>query len=202
VTLFYLVRHAAHDRIGAFLAGRLSDVSLGVDGRTQAQRLGARMARLKVGSIFSSPRKRAQETAAAIASASQIDVVTSHSALDEIDFGQWAGRSFQDLDADEHWRRWNGVRRITRCPEGEAMIDVQQRVVNFILDLAQEQSRSPILLVSHADIIKTAVSHCLGLSADAWPLFEIAPASISAIEIDAWNMRLVLLNEPGDRPNS
>ncbi|MQU81851.1 histidine phosphatase family protein, partial [Sinorhizobium meliloti] len=64
-TTFLLVRHAAHDRVGCFLAGRTGDVPLGIAGREQAQRLAARLAGEGIGSIYASPRKRTQETAAA-----------------------------------------------------------------------------------------------------------------------------------------
>ena len=37
-TTFFLVRHAAHDNLGGYLAGRMEGVRLGPDGRAQAER--------------------------------------------------------------------------------------------------------------------------------------------------------------------
>ncbi|MDR6758664.1 broad specificity phosphatase PhoE [Mycoplana sp. BE70] len=38
-TTFFLVRHAAHDNVGRFLAGRAGGVALSEPGRAQARRL-------------------------------------------------------------------------------------------------------------------------------------------------------------------
>ena len=51
------------------------------------------------------------------------------------------------------------------------------------------------MLVSHADVIKAAVCHVLGLGIDAWPRFDVAPASITTLVIGEWGAKVVTLNE-------
>ncbi|MCG5486208.1 MAG: phosphoglycerate mutase family protein [Sinorhizobium meliloti] len=194
-TTFLLVRHAAHDRVGCFLAGRTGDVPLGTAGREQAQRLAARLAGEGIGSIYASPRKRTQETAAAIAAASEVAEVVTTEALDEVDFGDWSGKTFDVLDTDPLWRRWNAMRSLVRAPGGETMLDVQCRAVGLVAALAQRHGKEKVALVSHADVIKTLVCHILGLSADAWPRFEIAPASVSVLVMGDWGAKILTLNE-------
>ena len=70
-TTFFLLRHAAHDNVGGFLAGRSPGIRLGEDGRAQAARLAERMRRESFEAIYSSPRERSAETAAAIAQAAE-----------------------------------------------------------------------------------------------------------------------------------
>jgi broad specificity phosphatase PhoE len=194
-TTFLLVRHAAHDRIGSFLAGRIGDVPLGSAGREQAQRLAVRLAREDIGSIYASPRKRTQETAAAIAAAAKIPQVTTAEELDEVDFGTWSGKTFEVLNTDPHWRQWNSIRSLVRAPGGETMLDVQRRITELVAALAMRGSERKIVLVSHADVIKALICHVLGLSVDAWPRFEIAPASVSAVVIGDWGAKVLTLNE-------
>ncbi|PDT83002.1 histidine phosphatase family protein [Sinorhizobium sp. BJ1] len=194
-TTFLLVRHAAHDRIGSFLAGRTADVPLGPAGREQAMRLAARLSREDVGAIHASPRKRTQETAAAIAVASEISEVETADALDEVDFGAWSGKTFDVLNTDPHWHRWNSIRSLVRAPGGETMLEVQSRVLALVEKLGRLERDGKVVLVSHADVIKALVCHVLGLSVDAWPRFEIAPASISTVVTGDWGAKLLTLNE-------
>ncbi|OAP36667.1 phosphoglycerate mutase [Sinorhizobium glycinis] len=194
-TTFLLVRHAAHDKIGNFLAGRTGDVPLGPAGLEQAKRLAARLAREDIGAIYASPRKRTRETAAAIANASEISEVETAEALDEVDFGTWSGKSFEVLNTDPLWRQWNCTRSQVRAPGGETMLEVQSRVLALVETLGRRKGDRKIVLVSHADVIKSLVCHVLGLSADAWPRFEIAPASISVVVMGDWGAKILTLNE-------
>ncbi|NLS06371.1 histidine phosphatase family protein [Rhizobium sp. P32RR-XVIII] len=192
---FLLVRHAAHDSVGRFLAGRCEGVSLSAAGLEQARRLGERMRGEDLTAIYTSPRDRTRQTAEAIASASAIGPPQITEALDEVNFGSWSGQTFEALDGDPHWRRWNTVRSLVRTPGGETMLDVQRRVLELIETLTSSGHGPRIALVSHADVIKAAVCHVLGLSVDAWPKFDIAPASITVVVAGDWGAKVVTLNE-------
>jgi len=193
-TSFYLVRHAAHDNVGGFLAGRTPGIRLGEAGRAQAGRLGQRMASEQFDAIYASPRERTQETAAAIAAARGLPVQTAPE-LDELDFGTWSGKTFDVLNTDPAWRQWNSVRSLSRTAGGESMLDAQLRALGLVERLAKEHEGGRIVLVSHADIIKALVSHVLGLPIDAWPRFDIGPASITTIVVGDWGAKLWTLNE-------
>lgn len=194
-TTFFLLRHAAHDNVGGFLAGRSSGVRLGEAGLVQAARLGERMARERFDAIVASPRERTRQTADAIAEARSGMSVETAEALDEVDFGTWSGSDFAALDADPLWRRWNMVRSLTRTPGGETMLEVQRRVLTLIEELGELHGEGAVVLVSHGDVIKAAVCHVLGLPIDAWPRFEIGPASITTIVIGDWGAKVLTLNE-------
>jgi probable phosphoglycerate mutase len=51
------------------------------------------------------------------------------------------------------------------------------------------------VLVTHADVIKSAVCHVLGLPADCCFRFEIDPASVTVIAAGDWGAKLIRLNE-------
>ncbi|MBB4195672.1 broad specificity phosphatase PhoE [Rhizobium aethiopicum] len=192
---FFLVRHAAHDNVGNFLAGRTAGISLGEAGRSQVQRLGQRLRREDINEIYTSPRERTLETAEGIASACGASLLQTDDALDEVNFGEWSGKTFDVLDGDPLWRRWNTTRSLTRTPGGETMLDVQARIFGLIETLAGSGDGRRIALVSHADVIKAAVSHVLGLPIDAWPRFDIAPASLTTVVIGDWGAKVMTLNE-------
>lgn len=194
-TTFYLLRHAAHDSIDAYLAGRAPGVTLGADGLAQAERLGARLKQEAIDSLFASPRERAQQTAAAIASARGGMPVQTVEALDEVNFGSWCGSTFEELNKQADWRRWNAQRGMAATPAGETMLDVQQRAVGFIRHIASRADEARVALVSHAEVIRSIVGHVLGLPIDAWQRFEIAPASITSLVIGEWGGKVLTLNQ-------
>jgi broad specificity phosphatase PhoE len=195
VTTFLLLRHAAHDNVGGFLAGRKSGVSLGEAGLAQAHRLAARLRDEPIAMVYCSPLERTRETATIVAQSRGLPAPVVVEELNEIDFGAWSGRDFDDLNRDPLWRAWNERRSLARTPSGERMVDVQARVLGAMAVMAQAHPDDVVAMVTHADVIKAAVMHHLGMDIDAWPRLEISPASISRLAIDAYGARLIGLNE-------
>ncbi|MER8435274.1 histidine phosphatase family protein [Mesorhizobium sp. M1312] len=194
-TTFFLIRHAAHDNVGDYLAGRMAGVCLGDTGRAQALRLAGHMAPKPLAVICCSPRERTLETAKPIAVACSPDKVTICQELDEIDFGAWSGKTFEELNQDADWRVWNSRRQQARTPGGETMLDVQQRVTSLMQQLRKRYQNQSVALVSHADVIKAAVCKVLGLPLGDCFRFDIDPASITTVVSGDWGSKLIRLNE-------
>jgi broad specificity phosphatase PhoE len=191
----FLLRHAAHDNVGGYLAGRMAGINLGPDGLAQADRLGERMRAERFDALYASPRERTQQTAAAVAKARGGMAVETVEALDEVDFGTWSGSTFDELNTLPDWRHWNERRSMATTPAGDTMLAVQQRAVGFIRPFAAGQEDSRIALVSHADVIRALVAHVLGLPVDSWQRFDISPASITTMVIGPWGGKLLTINE-------
>lgn len=197
MTVVFLVRHAAHDDVGRFLAGRKPGIRLGEAGRAQAGRLAARLVRERLDLVQASPRERTVETAGAIARASGLPDPEIVDALDEIDFGRWSGLTFPELNEDPAFRHWNEARATARTPAGEGMADVQARVVGHVETLVRERGGAGrrFALVTHADVVKAAVCHVLALPLDAWWRFDVEPASITTLAATDGGFRLLGLDE-------
>jgi probable phosphoglycerate mutase len=195
-TTLFLVRHAAHDLLGRVLTGRMSGVSLGVEGRSQAAQLGERLAREAVSAVYTSPLERAQETATPIAAllglpASVVDGMT------EVDYGDWSGSRFEALKADPRWAAWNTSKITQRPPGGESLLDVQCRAVGALETLCVAHPEAGIVVVSHGDVIKAALAHYLGLGLEGIARFEVSPASVSTVAVGAWGAKVHAINEVG-----
>ena len=175
--LIGLVRHGAHDDLGAWLSGRVRDIALNAAGREETLALARRMAGRGVAAITTSPRRRTVETADILGAGLKL-VPAIAPDLDEIDFGQWSGARFADLDGDPAWDRWNAARATAPTPGGETMAAAVARALRHIDRLA-ERGGGPVLCVSHCDVIRGVVAQVLGLSLDNLLRFEIAPASVS-----------------------
>jgi len=188
------VRHAAHAEVGRVLSGRTDGAGLSDEGRAQAARLGQRLRRVAPRDLLTSPRRRAQETAAILGDALGL-APRGMAALDEINFGDWTGRAFAELDGDPAWTAWNGQRAVTRPPRGEAMHETQSRILGWMDALRLAVPDGAVVAVTHADVIKAALCAHLGLSLDAHHRFDIAPASLSAIELWPAGGRVLSVNE-------
>lgn len=198
MTRFVLVRHAAHDWLGRGVAGRRPGVGLNAEGRSQAQELVRGLAALPLTAICSSPQQRACETAEPLAASRGLAVVVE-AAFDEIDFGDWTGRSFEELRATgAPWEQWVHRRGSAQPPAGEPFAGVAERAMAGLQVLRQAHPDGQVLVVSHGDVIKAAVAACLGMSLNGLERFEVAPASCSVLDLgDGW-MQLKLLNAQGD----
>lgn len=175
-TRFLFVRHATCAQTERMLLGRSVDAPLDARGRRQAHALAARMLRERPLRIHCSPRLRARQTACAIAMAT--DVVPEISpALDEIDFGNWEGRSFSELADDLQWQRWNADRESACTPAGESIAGVQKRVTRLLGALSCRFPNGTIVLVTHAEIVRSALLYALGAPADDYCHIDVAPAS-------------------------
>ncbi len=192
MTRLYLVRHAEHDLVGRGLAGR-ADTPLNAAGRAQAERLGRWFARERPTALWTSPLPRARQTAEAIARGTGLAVGEAE-ALTEVDFGAWTGCGFDALEEDPVWRRWNAARALARAPGGEAMAEVQARMVGFLNRLCDSDPGGAHALVGHGDPIRAALAYYLGVPIDLFLRIEVSPASISVLAIDGWTPRVLRLN--------
>lgn len=187
-----LVRHGSHDRLGRVLCGRMPGVSLSAAGRAEAEAVARRLAGSGAATLLASPRERTAETASLIAAALDLTVETEPG-LDEIAFGDWTGRAFDDLAADPLWSAWNMARATARPPGGESMAEAQGRVGRVLDRLAEDGA--PAILVSHGDVIRAALLKILGLGLDAYDRIVVDPASCSELALWPGGGRVVSINE-------
>jgi ribonuclease H / adenosylcobalamin/alpha-ribazole phosphatase len=176
-----LVRHAAHSDLGDRLTGREPDGGLSPIGKQQAAGLAERLQSRPLSAVYASPRRRTQETARTIAKAHGLAVRTE-AALDEIDFGEWTGRRFAELDGWPEWDRWNRERSVARCPGGESMSEAQARAVAFAIE-ASAAHEGHVVMVTHCDIIRALMCWHQRRSLDDILEFVAEPASVTCLEI-------------------
>src|SRR3954469_15033512 len=106
MTTFLLIRHALCDLVGRSIAGRRPGVHLNEAGKQQALALAERLSRLSLAALYSSPLERAIETAQAIGSRNGLEILPAHG-FNEVDFGNWTGRTIAELEPLPDWRRFN-----------------------------------------------------------------------------------------------
>ena len=177
-TRFMLVRRAMCARTEDTLLGRTLDAPLNTRGRAQARALARRLARERLAYVVSSPRRRAMQTGSAIAV--QVDCpMRAAGELDEVDFGSWSGQSFAALARDPDWQRWNERRDDAATPAGDTLAAIRVRALDCLQRLAF--AGRTVVVVTHAEIIRTLLLHARGLAAESSAPIDPAPASINVL---------------------
>jgi len=177
-----LIRHGTNPKVGKGLTGWLPGVSLDANGRRQAARLAESLARFPISAIYSSPLERAMETAGPLARQKGLNIV-AEPALGEVNFGDWQGKDYPELEHDPRWGRFNTFRSGTKAPGGESMLETQARMTGALFALASRHAGEMIAVFSHADAIKSAIACMLGIPLDFHLRLEILPASVTTVDV-------------------
>lgn len=193
-TVVYLIRHGSHDRLGKVLCGRMPGVTLSARGQAEALVLAERLRREPIEALYASPLERTLQTAEPIAAALGLRLETSEDLM-EIDYGDWTGAGFADLDGQPAWRAWNERRASSLPPAGESMAQVQMRVGRFLNAAVGRHPGQRIAAVTHGDVIKAALAAGLRLSLDDHHRLEVSPGSLSVVVVGEWGMKVHSMNE-------
>jgi len=182
MTTFHLVRHGTYSLLGQVLLGCKIDAALDARGREQAEGLATKFAFVGIDLVQTSPRQRTMQTAMAIARRLGLPL-TIEPAIDELDCGDWSGRSFDELKRDPRWRQWNASRSTTRAPEGESMADVQWRIVAHIERLRSLDPLGRVVIVTHCDVIRAAMLYYQRRSLDDYAQIDVPAAAVETLLI-------------------
>lgn len=182
MTQILLIRHATNDFVKTGkLAGWTAGVHLNDEGKAQAEALGKRLADAPLKHIYASPLERTMETAQAIHQYHPTIALEENLAIGEVKYGDWEGKPISELRARKMWEVIQEYPTRAYFPNGESMRAVQNRVVDAIESFASKHPNDMIALVFHADLIKMAVAHYLGVHLDNFQRIVISPASISTV---------------------
>ncbi len=197
-TVVLLVRHGRTPTTGVLVPGRSPGHALDAEGRRQAEHAARRISRLgPVAAVYTSPLLRTRQTAAPIARACGRPVVAERRLL-EVDVGAWTGLRLGRLRRRREWAQVQQRPSTFRFPGGESFTEVQVRMVNALEDMVARHRGGLVVAVSHADPIKTALAHALGLPLDLFQRLTVAPGSISVVAYASAPRLLTLNSLDGD----
>jgi alpha-ribazole phosphatase len=101
--------------------------------------------------------------------------------LMEQDFGEWNGKSWDDLRDDTAREFWQNF--ATQAPPGgESFVYMMDRVSDAIAELSLEYEGKDIIAVTHSGTIRTALSMALDLFAKSALTFQLNNLSLTEIE--------------------
>ncbi|MEE2999167.1 MAG: histidine phosphatase family protein [Pseudomonadota bacterium] len=173
-THWWWVRHAPSAGLPGIIHGQ-DDVDADLKDRKVIK---ARMAMLPKDAVWlTSGLPRTTQTAAALGGV-DCRIVKG---LMEQDFGDWNGRSWQDLRDNQTRKFWMNF-ATEAPPGGESFVQMVDRVSRTIEELSIEYEGRDIIAVAHAGTIRAALTVALNLFAKSALTFQLDNLSITQIE--------------------
>jgi len=165
--------------------GRL-EIPLNRKGISQANRVARLLPNLEIHTIYSSPLKRALDTAQILLEQNKIPMKIEPE-LTEVAYGWWEGNRYDDIIKDESYRRFLRSPLKSVVPGGETIGYVQKRGLKAIHRAALEIPEGRLLFVSHGDVIRAILCHYLRVPLEEYRRLRIDNGSLSVLEVDgAW----------------
>lgn len=183
--LLILARHGETDANRDRLTLGREDVPLNERGRLQARALAACLPREPIVAVYSSPLRRALDTAQAAADALGLSVEVDEGLI-EMDVGEMEGITFDVMREryGEFLRRWfsEEVGDIA-MPGGESLRNVQDRGWSAIEGIQERHREDTVLAVTHNFVILTLLCRALGLSLVHFRRFRQHLAATTTLDV-------------------
>ena len=163
MTEIILVRHGETQwNVEEVFRGRI-DVELNQTGIKQAELLAEYLSGINIDAVYSSPLRRAVNTAQAIASHHKLKVEIAPGLID-CDFGKWQGLSHQEVKRryKKLYVQWLENPHLIRMPEGESLNGVRKRALGVVNEVVAKHE-GIVVLVSHRVVNKVLICALLGL---------------------------------------
>ncbi len=195
-TRLVLVRHAVTAHTGGKLSGRMPGIDLNDDGRAQASAVAERLATAPLSAVFASPIERTMQTAQTIADRHGLAVEVLDGVI-EAEYGDWTDKAIHDLAKSDEWTVVQRTPSRARFPNGESLLEMQTRMVIALDQVVARHRHETVVVVSHADPIKSAVAHYTGMHLDHFQRIVISPASATVFEFHPQGVVMLTCNETG-----
>lgn len=183
-----LVRHGETNMNRDNLYHGILDPALNETGIKQAEKAYNIIKNISYDKIFSSPLKRAYETAT-ILNYKKLNIELSDK-IKELNFGIFEGLSYEEIlnkypyelkEATKNWKNYN-------FKTGESPLELQKRSVQFINSLDKNLN---YLIVAHWGVICTILSYYFSHNLDAYWKFKIDNCGIIVIEFTKDNFPIL-----------
>jgi broad specificity phosphatase PhoE len=175
----YLIRHGQTDwNVEGRVMGR-QEIPLNKQGLEQSKKLATWFREKKIGKLYSSPVKRAFDTACFIEKTTKIKTIKDER-ITEVNFGQWDGKIYGDLKKEPGFKIYYDYFDANVIPGGEKYTDVEKRVIDFYNEQISGNA-CDVAMVSHADPIKIIVCRILSCPISSSSRINISNCSVTMI---------------------
>jgi broad specificity phosphatase PhoE len=198
--ILYCVRHGESVYNAQRRIQGQTDVELSPLGLAQSQAVVQALAGLPIEAVYSSPLRRARQTADLLAAALGLDVLVDPR-LTEIHAGIFQGLDWDQIEAryPEEGRRWRAHEPDFAIPGGESRRQLEARALEAF-EAIRSRGHRQAAIVAHGGLLTAALRGLLGIPSERNP-FNLYNGSISRLTWEA-QAQLVTLNETGHLPQA
>ena len=169
-TRIYVVRHGTTllNRANRYRGRR--DVPLDQGGWEDAWSAARQLEGVGLEAVYTSPLRRARDTARIVADASGFESVIDLPGLVNLDYGAWEGLTAEESRAHDEveFERYQRYAEGSFCPGGESVDLAATRVALSLRTLAALHPGGTVAAVSHAAIVRLAIVEAGGVARADW----------------------------------
>jgi broad specificity phosphatase PhoE len=194
-TRLLLIRHGEvelsyHNKFGGTI-----DMNLSPNGKRQAKVLANYLRGKTIDSIYASPMKRVQQTLAPTLKQSKLKQ-TIFPGLHEIDFGDWSGLGWKEVEDQFGFRSHQWLHQIHKhgIPNGESGKVFRQRVEPCLREIIAKHPGGNVAVFCHGGVIRMMLAILLKLQLPQTNQFDIEYASITQVALHHHMNEVELLN--------
>ncbi len=196
-TTIYLIRHGESEgnKEGKF-RGRM-DFPLTEQGIQQAKDLRDELKGVKFTAIYTSPLRRAYDTAKILAEPHGLEPIVEEGFIN-ISLGEWEGMPKEEIKRGypELWQLWITEPEKLQIPDAETLDQVMERSVAALKRIVREHKGGIVAVVTHRAVLKPMLAGVLGISRPYFWRLHMDTASYSILEYrEGRGFTLSLLNE-------
>ncbi len=195
-TSFILIRHGQTEWNKQERFRGHADIPLNDTGKTQAQKVAARLAHDKIDAIYASPLQRTLQTAQPLAEEHGLEA-QKEDALIDLDVGALEGLTVDEARQafPEVVDKWLNAPGKVKFPKGDSIKSVRTRVGKLLEELGTRHAGQTVVLVTHRVPCHVILCTVLGMDLDALWSIKQDNACIDRFENQEPGYVLTLMND-------
>jgi len=187
----FFIRHGETEKnIQGIVHTANDEVSLNITGKKQAEKIAEKYPQLEI--LYTSPEKRANETAQIIAGKLSIEVNIINE-LRERNWGDWEGKTWEEikkyLETLSLEQRYEFI-----PPNGESWKQMDERLKHFI-EFLKQQTYQNVGVVSHGGVLRALIPIIKNQSPETSFKYDFSNASVSIFNYEKGIFTEELLND-------
>ena len=196
-----VIRHGAIDdqHRHRYIGSR--DVPLSEKGLRESEAVGKYIADMNCDYIFASPMLRVRQTLETALCPEKVESVEYMENLREIDFGDWEGKTFDEIKVEypEETNNWTKPSNGFGFPNGTNLNDFHNGIDLFKKTLL-ESDGSNIMVFAHGGVILSLICSILGIERDKMLAFKANRGSITTFDLfeNGYGVLTGINIKPGD----
>ena len=191
-TRIHLVRHGTTllNRANRYRGRR--DVPLDAGGWQDAWSAASELQDVELEAIYSSPCRRARDTARVVADAAGLPTVVDMPAFLNLDYGVWEGLTSEEaaLQDPVSYRKYQTYAPDAVCPQGESLARAAERMLLGLRTIALLHPGQTIGAVSHAAMLRLVIANVTDTPREDWR-HDLPNGSVCVFDVEGPVIQLV-----------